>query len=338
MRRIGFILTFCITMVLGCQDKDDDNKPLQTDDLSKRAEKYLSLKSTQQIYVDENNNEYLSVVFDIDKKSSVYGIFMEKDKKYYISVSGSESYNLEFLLLKSNCDTLFTGEYVMDLHPRKYIAWTSNVTDTFYIEITYMGDINFHSIEFHITLEELSNKFLESNNLKLTCSGDWFIDEDGILGLICHQTNTTKWAKILNDSLYNYEFSYNAFNATGKPDNYVGIACYASSIIFDMENIPASCYKFDIVGPASWRISNWFMETGGGASFIYGNTAQNLKIGVGNCNNVLLKTYGDSISCSVNSQTVTSFRNLHFINNGLFITVEDTKQDTIYFKDIILIK
>lgn len=335
MKYLNLIL-IAVLLISACE-KEENNDNTEND-LNSRAEKYLSLKSSEQIYSDENNNKYLTVVFDINKTEAVYGIFMEKDKKYNISVSGERCYDLDFDLLKSDKDTLFYGEYVMDENPRKYIAWKSNVTDTFFIVLNYTENINFNIYEFRITFEELTNKELKINDLNLLCSGDWSVDDSGNILLACHQTNFTKYAKIVNDSLFNYEFSYSIAHNSGIPDNYTGVAFYASQSIFDMENMPASCYNFDIRGPAAWRISYWYVGTGGGVGFEYGRTSKNLNIGVGAWNSISVKTFGDSINCFINGEDVVKFRNISFMNNGLYITIKDTKQDTVYIKDISLIK
>jgi hypothetical protein len=338
MKYSGIITTILLFTLFGCQDKESwrEEEPGQKEELSTLAEGILRLKSTEQIYADENSNEYISVIFDIDKTSSVYGIFMEEGKKYYISATGKSSECLELLLLESNYDTLFTGEYFMGPISRKYITWTSNVTDTFYIKLNYVEDINFHTKEYQITFEDLSTKALMINGLDLTCSGDWFTVEDGSLGLVCHQTGTTKWTKIENDSLYNYSFAFKVSSNSGKPDHYMGIACYASDEIWDAQNMPADCYLFDIIGPNSWRVCNWMMETGGGVGYSEDYTSQNLVIGKGNRNHLELKTFGDSIACMVNQECVTSFRNHLYMDNGLYIAVEDTKKDTLHFADIDL--
>lgn len=337
MKTINFILLILVLFILSCnKEKIDDNK--DQDGLAALSEESLYLKSGQQVYSDENQNEYLTVLFDNNTLSHIYGIYMEKNKRYNISISGPDGYSMDFNLLKSNKDTLFKGEYVMEYPPRKYITWTSNVSDTFYISIKYIGDINFHTYEYHLTFEELTTKELMLGNINFLCSGDWFINDRGYLALICHQTSVTKWAKIQNDSLYNYKFSYDVGQASGRPDNYIGIDCYASKDIFDMYNIPSSGYVFDVMGPASWRISYWYAGTGGGVGFEYGNFAQNIELGKGSWHNISLTTFGDSIACSGNNEVVKTFRNLSFMDNGLYLTVEDKKQDTIVFRNITLEK
>jgi len=80
------------------------------------------------------------------------------------------------------------------------------------------------------------------------------------------------------------------------------------------------------------------MSTGGGVGFEYGNFAQNLSLGKGSWHNISLLTFGDSIACSGNNEVVKKFRNLSFMDNGLYLTVEDKKQDTILFRNIKLEK
>jgi hypothetical protein len=112
---------------------------------------------------------------------------MLKGKKYNISLAGPDIYMVDFNLLKSNLDTLFFGVWNM-LNSQKYIAWTANVTDTFYVDIKYNGEINFNTYFYRLTFEDLTTKELKWNDLNLTCSGDWLIDDEGNLALVCHQT------------------------------------------------------------------------------------------------------------------------------------------------------
>jgi hypothetical protein len=333
MRNLYYFLLIPVLILSGCEkeDKQDDHG----NELEKRAEKILSIKSTQQVYTDENSNEYIDVVFDINKTSCTYGVYMLKGKKYNISIAGPNIQIMDFNLLKSNLDTLFFGEWNM-MNQQKYIAWTSDVTDTFYVDLKYNGDINFNTYEYRLTFEDLSTKELKWNNLNLLCSGDWLIDDKGNLALACHQTSYRKWAKIQNDSLYNYRFSYNITNQSGMPDNFAGIACYAGNDIFDMFNMPLPCYNFFVDGPAFWSLEFWFEDHSMGREF--GNTSANIKIGVGSWNNFGIETFGDSIRCFVNNENVYKFRNVLFMTNGLYIVIEDSKRDTVYLKDITLVR
>jgi hypothetical protein len=339
MKNFALLITVIVTLILTTCKKEIDEpvkgKEIDSNDLSFLAEKFISLKTNQQIYVDSNNNEYLTVSFNIDTLSHIFGVYMLKDKKYHFSLLGENCTYVDFTLLKSNKDTLFKGEDVWFYGVDKYIDWTSNTSDTFYICLNYKVDINFHTINYRVTFEDMTNKNIVLNYLDLLCSGDWYINESGYLALICHQTNLCKWAKIEDDSLYNYTFSYNVGQTTGRPDNYIGAECYAAKIIEVKENMPSSGYAFDVIGPASWRLSYW---STGGIGFEYGYTSNNLAIGAGSWNNIELKTFGDSISYSVNDEKVIQFRNVSFLDNGLYIIVADTKQDTILFKDIKLEK
>ena len=334
MKNLNFLILILALLSFGCE-KDDIVSKNNIDNLKSESEGTLVLKSFKQIYTDDNNNEYQTFSFNNEKLNYTYGVFMEKDKKYSLSISGENYTSVDFLLLKSNNDTLFRGEYD-GISQRKYITWTSAVTDTFYIVLKYVDDINFHTYHYHLTFEELSTKPLKYNNLEFMCSGDWFIDKEGSLSIICHQTNLNKWAKINNDSINNYQFSYTVGQSTGKPDNYIGIECLASKDISDMHNLAKSGYVLDVIGPSSWRFSQYNLD--GSVAFGYGNTSHNLKIGVGSWNNYSLKTQNDSLIYSINGEVVLRKRNMLFMDNGLYITVDDTKKDTIRFKNIKLVK
>lgn len=336
---------FCISVLiglvlLGCQ-KDPVDIPWHTQteiNLADSAERFLRIEKNKQIYLDENQNAYFPVSFDYQHLSHIYGVYLEKDVKYTISIS-TNNFSCDpiaFNLLTSDLDTLFKGEQANMSYTRKYICWTSNVSDTFYISSQYKDDINFHTYNYQLTFEELSTKVIQWENLKFQCSGDWFVNDQGYLSLACNNTLYSKWAKVINDSLYNYDFSYLVSPESGIPDSYTGIACYASENIFDMLNMPASCYNISVAGPSTWKLEYWYMETGGGISFDWGTTSQNLAIGAGSWNKISVTTFGDSIAYSVNSEEVKRLRNLSFMKNGLYITVEDSKNDTLFFNNIKL--
>jgi hypothetical protein len=173
------------------------------------------------------------------------------------------------------------------------------------------------------------------DNLSLMCSGDWFINPDGYLTLAGHQTQYLKWAKVMDESLYNYEFSYQISPRSGIPDSYTGIACYASKNIFDMMNTPESGFVFDITGPASWRLAHWYTN---GTGYEYGETTHNFAIGAGSWNSVSVHTFADSVSFGVNGEEAIRLRNIGYMDNGLYITVEDTQNDTMFIKDLVLKK
>lgn len=83
MKSVNCILFFILLITLSCK-KDE----MERDDLSSLNELSLYLKSGQEVYSDENNNEYLTVNFDHNLLNHVFGIYMEKGKKYNISISG----------------------------------------------------------------------------------------------------------------------------------------------------------------------------------------------------------------------------------------------------------
>lgn len=333
MVKLSFLLLIPALILVGCE-KDETPDDARSE-LEKRTEKILSIKSTEQVYTDEDKNEYIDFEFDINKTACTYGVYLLKGKKYNISVSGPEIQIVDFNLLRSNLDTLFFGEWNM-MNSQKYIAWTSDVSDTFYVDIKYTGEINFNTYTYRLTFEELTTKELQWNNLNLLCSGDWLVTDEGYLALACHQTMYRKWAKIENDSLYNYQFSYDISNQSGIPDNFAGIACYAGSTVADMFNMPVPCYNLFVDGPAFWSLEAWFGDGSVGREF--GNTSTNIRNGAGQWNTFGLETCGDSVRCIINDENVYSFRNVHFMTNGLYIVIEDSKRDTIYLKDIALIR
>jgi len=327
---------------LGCQKDPVENPGNITPEinLADSAENFLTIEKNMYIYTDENHNAYIPVSFDYNHLSHVFGVYLEKDKKYNISISSNTNttYFLDFTLLTSVADTLFKGEQGNPGYTKSYIYWTSSVSDTFYVSVKFKSDINFHTYDYQMTFEEVSIRLIEWGNLKLSCSGDWFINDQGYLSLTCHDSKYEKWAKVMDDSLFNYEFSYLVSPESGIPDSFTGIACYASENIFDMMNMPESCFNLAVAGPSVWRLEYWYMDTGGGVGYDWGNTSQNLSMGKGSWNKIALITYGDSLVYAVNNEEVKRQRNFYFMKNGLYITVEDSKNDTLFFKDLILTK
>jgi hypothetical protein len=334
MKSYAILFTVIMAIVaIGCNRESVEpivGNDIDSNNLSFLAERFISIKQDQQIFVDTNSNEYLDLFFDYKQLSHIIGIYLEKDKKYHFSLLGDNSTLVDFVLLKSNRDTLFVGEDNWLNGIDKYISWKSDVNDTFYVSLRYNSDINFHIKNYRLTIEDMSERRIESNDIKFICSGNWFINKSGYLSLVCHQTNIFKWAKIVDDSLQNYSFTYQFCQASGRPDNHIGIECYAAESIFDFANLSWG-YLFDVVGPASWMISYW--HKAGDVGFEYGYTKNNLS---GNWNSLELNIFGDSIGFSVNNENVKRLRNLSYTENGLYIVVTDTKQDTIIFRDILL--
>lgn len=332
-----FISVILIASIFGCEKKDDlKDKTLSTnDELVGLTEFHFQLKSSQSIYTDTTGNEYYSFNFNPDTLQHIYSIYLEEGKKYYITVSGEQAYPVEMHLLTSLKDTLFYGETVDIPIMKKYIVWKSTLTDTMYVSIAYKEDINFHTYNYQLTFEELTVHSLQWNDLILNCSGDWFINEDNYLTLACHNSSYTKWAKIEDNSLYNYQFSYLVSIQSGIPDLYTGIAFYATDNLQEMFNMPIDCYEFKIIGPTSWEVWIW---GDGGMGRYWGETPVSLYRGENSWNEIYVKTLNDRANLKVNHAQVDSFRNVNFMDNGLYITVTDNKEDTVFFKDIQLIK
>lgn len=337
MKLLSYIVLFFMAAVmLSCEKNDglEENPGLEESELVKRSEAHLQLKSTESIYTDQSGNKYYSFNFNPDTLEHVYSVFFEEGKKYYLTLAGENAYPVEIYLISATNDTLFYGEPVYIPIMKKYIVWESTISDTLYIAVAYTEDINFHTYYYQLTFEELSIKRLTLNDLTLECSGDWFIGEHNQLTLACHNTNYTKWARIVDNTLFNYEFSYEVGLKSGIPDIYTGIAFYAVDELQEMFNIPAACYEFKIVGPSSWEVWTW----NNGVGRYTGYTEISLNRGEGAFNKLSLTASNDSAICYVNSEQVDAFRNNSFMDNGLYITVSDEKDDTLYFDNIHLIK
>jgi hypothetical protein len=323
--------------MLSCEkDRPMEENPGTTEsEIVKRTEAHLQLKSTESIYVDHAGNKYFSLNFNPDTLEHVYSVYFEEGKKYYLTIAGPQAYPVEMFLITDENDTLFYGETVDIPVMKKYIVWESTISDTLYVAVSYTEDINFHTYYYQLTFEELSIKKLYLNDIILECSGDWHIDQDDRLTLACHNTSYTKWLRIVDNTLFNYEFSYEVSLRSGIPDIYTGIAIYAVDDMQEMFNMPMNCYEFKILGPVSWEVWVW---GNGGMGRYWGECATSLNRGEGAFNELSVKTDNDNVGLYVNSEKVDTFRNINFMDNGLYITVSDEKEDTLYFDNIRLVK
>lgn len=333
MKKSISILTIAILVTMAACKKDESATP-DGNSIIDQTEKLLTLKSGERIYREENGNAYVSVKFDHETLLHRYAVLLEEGKKYNISIHGDYCGDISLSLLNAQMDTLFYGEQGDIGFTRKYIVWESTLTDTLMVSAAYTGDINFHTYEYQITFEELTTHEINVNGISFHCSGDWFITPDQYLGLVCHNSSFCKWAKVDDNSLYNYELSFDVGLESGIPDIYTGLAYFAGGEIHDMTNMPRPCDEFKILGPSGWE--RWFWR--GGVGREWGNTSESLNSGEGAFNHMSIRTYNDSVFLSVNDEITIQDRNLDLMDNGLFLVVDDKKKDTVYFKDIQLVK
>ncbi|HLN52671.1 MAG TPA: hypothetical protein VK212_03115 [Lentimicrobium sp.] len=336
MKYLNFLFSLLIVMSAACnRDKDDDigiEVPVGDSIMDALAEKDLTLKNGASIYSDSTGNEYHTMVFDIDHQHHVYKMTLEQGKKYRFAVIGQSSYMLDVSLLQTSTDTLFKGEIANLVGTEKnQIYWTAKETDIYYLSAEFAYDINFHTYTNRLIFEEITEFNLSAYGLNLRCSGDWSVNPNGNLSLVLHQTGTYKWAQVIHDT-YNYRFSYDITQASGYPNNYFGADCYASQHINYGENIPASGYVFDVKGPAEWRATDWHPD--GSISFDYGFLNQNIHAGVGIWHNMVVETIADSLAFWLDGDQYANRRNYMSFDNGLYILVYDSKQDTMLFRNL----
>ncbi len=327
------LATFLILTFISCEKKDSDI-PDDKSSLIKQSEAHLFLKSGSTIYSDDEGNKYLSIYFDPETLHHIYSVLFVKDKKYRLSVSGNYCEPVDFLLLNSNRDTLAHGEQGDVGLTRKYIVWHSIITDTFFISVNYTDNINFHTYEYYLTLEEISTNRLYWRGLTLDCSGDWSINSDDYLTLACYSSSFSKWAKIVDDSLISFTLGYQIGLKSGIPDIYTGVAVFASDDIKEMVNLPEECYEFKIIGPATWEYWVWH----GSISRTWGETPKNLNSGPGSWNELQIEKRNYGILVLLNNDTIKPPTSVWLRDNGLYLVVDDQKIDSVYFKDVELIK
>ncbi|GAB4310566.1 MAG: hypothetical protein Kow00127_00100 [Bacteroidales bacterium] len=293
------------------------------------VEKVLRIEPGYKYYTNENNDAYELIVFSPEQLIHQYAVEFQEGKKYHLSVSGGYCGPVYFALLNQAGDLLFTGEQGSIGFDRKYIVWTSTVSETLTIVVQYTENINFHTYEYHLTFEEVNSYPLSWEGLELECSGDWFTGPDGKLGVALHGSSYSKWASIAADDLSHYSFSVDLGFAGGVSDTYSGVAIFASGTIRDMVNLPEQCDEFKIVGPASWEV--WFWR--GGVGREWGTTAVNLNMGYDSWNRLAVDNTEDTVKLSVNNEMVYKYRNISLLSTGLLLVADDQKEDTLWFKN-----
>ena len=321
-----FIAVILLSSFLGCE-MDEPIHPEDTPDLI-NTEACLSLKSGP-IYYDDHGNKYLQLTFSQDTLSHLYSVLFEDGKKYNLSIKGESCITVDLLLLNSQNDTICSGMQGDVGCTRKYITWESTESDTFYIRASYTGEINFHVLDYQITFEELTINQLIWNDLILECSGDWFIDDNNYLALACHNSSYSKWARIANSLPTGYKLAFETGLHSGIPDIYTGVAFKANDEINDMVNLPQYCYEFKLLGPCGWELWRWQ----GSVSRDMGYTSVSLNRGEGSWNQVEAELSDNSIELSVNSELVRTVAS-GSDETGLYLTVDDQKNDTVYFRNI----
>ena len=97
-----------------------------------------------------------------------------------------------------------------------------------------------------------------------------------------------------------------------------------------VSDLPDVCYEFKIIAPSTWELWMW----SNGVARELGETSMDLNTGTGTWNEVKVKTQNDSVYLSVNDEEVKSFKNSNYIDHGLYLVVDDQKDDTVYFRDL----
>lgn len=333
--KTNFIIltTFLLITLISCEKKESET-PNNESSLINQSKAHLFLKSGSTIYSDDNGNNYLSIYFNSDTRYHIYSVLFVQDKKYRLSISGNYCGLVDFLLLNSKKDTLSYGEQGDIGITRKYIIWHSSITDTFFISVNYTDNINFHTYEYHLTFEEISANRLYWRGLALDCSGDWFINSNDYLTLACHNSSFSKWAKIVEDSLFNFKLCFQIGLKSGIPDIYTGVALFASDNINEMVNLPVRCYEFKVIGPSTWEFWVW----NNSISRVWGVTPKSLNRGPGSWNEILVEKENYGYLIRLNNDTIKTNTNFFLKDNGLYLVVDDQKDDTVYFRDVELIK
>ncbi|MCB0823582.1 MAG: hypothetical protein KDC09_12850 [Bacteroidales bacterium] len=328
MKQFRYILSLLVLVLIiySCVDKAEEVK----DSLEGSAEKTLSIEPGYKFYTNENNDAYELVVFNPEILSHIYAVKFEEGKKYHISISGEYCGPIYFALKNEAGNVLFTGEQGSISFDRKYIVWTSNTTETMYIQVQYVDNINFHTYEYHLTFEEVNTAILPWQGMEMECSGDWFVTSDNKLGVALHTSSYTKWARVKSQDLNKYYFSVEMSLASGTPDIYTGLAFLGSDDIREMNNMPQSCRELKILGPASWEVWYW---SSGGVSRYWGTTATNLNMGLDAWNKLAIDNTQDTLELFVNDEMVDRFRNTLLLGTGLYLVADDQKDDTLFFRN-----
>ena len=318
---IGFVFMAC--------EKEDPSTPEKKLDV----EYHFSLKSGQVAYSDEEGNQYYTGVFDKDTLQKNYSIFIEKDIDYRLSLFDIDCENIEFYFLEPDLDTLYHGEQANQGNTLQHIQVQATVSDTFFISVRYIGDINFHKKNFHLAIEDITIQDLEWAGHMWEGTRDWNIKPDGNLYISLHNTGTYRWLRLKNPDLLNYEMEVSLTFESGLPETLAGITSNASDEIRSNANVPLQGYSFLIKGPYSFNV--WYAHGQGGTGYEYGYTSERLRTGE-TPNKIFLSNIKDSLAYYINDELVYEFNNLSFMTSYIYLLVEDSKLDTIKFSDFKL--
>ena len=310
---------------------EKENPPEPTLDI----EYHFSLKSGEIAYADEDGNFYYTGVFDKDTLQKNYSITIEKDIDYRLSLFDVNCDNVEFLFLEPDMDTLYHGEQANQANTLQYINVNSPVADTFFITLRYTGDINFHKMEFHLAIEDVTIAELEWAGHLWEGTRDWTVNREGDLEIAMHKTGIYRWLRLKESNLLNYETEVSMAFKSGLPETLAGITSNGSTDIRANANVPMQGYSFLIKGPYSFQV--WYAHGTGGTGFEYGYTSERLNTGE-TPNKIHLSNIDDHLEYSVNDEKVYELDNRSFMTSYLYLMVEDSKQDTLVFSDFNLEK
>ncbi|HLN52670.1 MAG TPA: hypothetical protein VK212_03110 [Lentimicrobium sp.] len=333
------IITSLIVLVsAGCQKEESEPPEAQATDtmkivlppltgLAALAQKDLTIQDSQFVYTDITGKDYYQCRFDRDKLRNIFKIRMNAGTPYRISLVQDHRFDLDFLLLNADNDTLCIGHDVLENIGSYQITWTPTVTDTYFISATYRWIIQFEPDYAEIIVEENRIFDLTVQGLDFTCNGDWFVSNEGYLGLAMHRTGLYKWAR-LNQNVDTCRFTFDVTQASGFFRNYIGFYCYSNQEILEWLNKPRTGYAFYVCGPGHWEYNL-------GGSSDYGQIPQNLPMGTSYWYNLGFDARSGTIHYLYNNETMkTSSLNIKY--HQLYLMVADSEHDTIYFKNITL--
>lgn len=324
------LLLPALFIIVGCEK---ENPPEEEEKLN--IEYHFQLKSGEIAFSDEEGNYYYTGVFDMDTLNKNYSISIEKDIKYRISLSDIDCENVDFYFLEPDLDTLYHGEQANQGNTLQYIHVQSAVTDTFFITLSYTGDINFHKKEFHLAIEDITIAELEWAGQTWEGTRDWIVNNDGNLEIAMHNTGSHRWLRLKDPELLDYEMDVSMAFKSGSPESLAGIASNASEEIRENVNVPSQGYSFLIKGPYSFQV--WYAHGTGGTGFEYGYTSERLNTGE-TPNKISLSNIKDSLLYSINDERVYEFKNLSFMTSYVYLVLEDIRLDTLVFYDFNLNK
>ena len=312
-----------ISVMVGCEKEDVNPHNSQS--------KYLKLDAIKRAYYNSDNMRYETNAFSIDSTKFTYNINVEEGKQYRVYQYGLSMVDVDLFLHSENEDsTLLIGVQANVGYTAKYFVYTANFAGKLQI-ITASTDNTLYGEPFYLSFEEIGTYKLSWKGYNWLCDGDWTVNSNGDLTIKNYRSGFSKWIRLLDTSLTNYNVDVQFHSPTNSIPHSFGVAILASNTIFDMINLPDISRQFFIFGTNNWEI--WYINIGnsGGIGRDIGTTSNAIALG---SNTISANVSNINTTFYVNNTEAVSISNDITENNSFYITNEDLGTDSITITNI----